>query len=129
LDYKVHRETCKGQIKPCPYCDKKFALKDFDTHCKKCNVCPYCEMNIIQDDLRNHIEKCGGRTEPCPACGKDITLKVGMDNHLNICMGDTKKNTKHEYNKFNINLDLLRMLIFQLIINLNKTIHLKKIRI
>jgi len=85
-------------------------------------------MNVVQYELPNHIEKCGGRTEPCPACGKNITLKVGMDNHLKICIGD-----KHEYNKFNINLDLLRMLIFQLIINiivnLWNTIHLKKIRI
>jgi len=72
LDYTKHRETCKGKDK----------------------ICEFCGITIIPSEYENHVYMCASKTEPCPACGQNITLKTGMENHLeNQCKGKTGQTT------------------------------------
>ena len=38
-------------------------------------VCPYCELDLVQDQLAAHTDYCGTRTEPCLKCSQYIMHK------------------------------------------------------
>lgn len=89
-DFRAHNNTCDYQLLNCINCQQMVNRLDMERHLKDlCEYrelkCPYCDVTLSAQSLRQHEASCLMKPVNCPyMCGENIQLSSVYD-HVQTC--------------------------------------------